>query len=46
VDPRNVNIPPSIYSAEQRRTRNFNDDTWGDPGDGPIRYPKGNRNGW
>jgi len=31
VDPRNVNIPPSIYSAEQRRTRNFNDDTWGDP---------------
>jgi len=46
VDPRNVNIPPSIYSAEQRRTRNFNDDTWGDPAGWPIRYPRGNRGGW
>lgn len=41
LDPRNVNIPPSIYSAEQRRTQNFNDDTWGDPTGWPIRYPKG-----
>jgi hypothetical protein len=46
VDPRNVNVPPSIYSAEQRRTRNFNDDTWGDPAGWPIRYPRGNRSGW
>jgi len=45
-DPRNYNIPPAIHSAEQRRTRNFNDDTWGNPSDWPIRYPKGNRNGW
>ena len=38
-DPRNYNIPPAIHSAEQRRTRNFNDDTWGDPTGWPISYP-------
>jgi hypothetical protein len=26
-----MNIPARIHDAEQRRTRNFNDDTWGDP---------------
>jgi hypothetical protein len=45
-DPRNFNIPPAIHSAEQRRTRNFYDDTWGDPTGWPIRYPRGNRSGW
>jgi hypothetical protein len=45
-DPRNFNIPPAILSAEQRRTRNFNDDTWGNPTGWPIRYPRGNRSGW
>jgi hypothetical protein len=46
VDPRSVNIPARIHGAEQRRVRNFADDTWGDPSDWPIRYPRGNRNGW
>ena len=46
VDPARMNIPARIHDAEQRRTRNFNDDTWGDPSDWPIRYPRGNRSGW
>jgi len=46
VDPARMNIPARIHDAEHRRTRNFNDDTWGDPAQWPIRYPKGNRNGW
>jgi len=46
VDPARMNIPARIHDAEQRRTRNFNDDTWGDPSGWPIRYPRGNRNGW
>ena len=46
ADPRAYNIPPAIHSAEQRRARNFTDDTWGDPTGWPIRYPRGNRNGW
>jgi hypothetical protein len=33
-----MNIPARIHDAEQRRTRNFNDDTWGDPTGWPIRY--------
>jgi hypothetical protein len=46
ADPARMNIPARIHDAEQRRTRNFNDDTWGDPTGWPIRYPKGNRSGW
>jgi hypothetical protein len=46
ADPARMNIPARIHDAEQRRTRNFNDDTWGDPTGWPIRYPRGNRNGW
>jgi hypothetical protein len=46
VDPARMNIPARIHDAEQRRTRNFNDDTWGDPAGWPIRYPRGNRSGW
>jgi len=45
-DPRNYNIPGDVAAAERRRTRNFNDDTWGDPTGWPIRYPRGNRSGW
>jgi len=41
-----MNIPPRVLDAEQRRTRNFYDDDWGDPKDHPLRYPRGNRNGW
>jgi hypothetical protein len=46
ADPARMNIPARILDAEQRRTRNFNDDTWGDPSGWPIRYPRGNRSGW
>ena len=46
ADPAHMNIPARIHDAEQRRTRNFNDDTWGDPTGWPIRYPNGNRSGW
>ena len=46
ADPARMNIPPSIYSAEQRRTRRFQDDEWGSPAEHPLRYPRGNRNGW
>ena len=46
ADPARMNIPARIHDAEQRRTRNFNGDTWGDPSGWPIRYPRGNRNGW
>jgi hypothetical protein len=46
ADPARMNIPARIHDAEQRRTRNFNDDTWGDPTGWPIRYPNGNRSGW
>jgi len=46
ADPARMNIPARIHDAEQRRTRNFNDDTWGNPSDWPIRYPRGNRSGW
>ena len=46
ADPARMNISARIHDAEQRRTRNFNDDTWGNPSDWPIRYPRGNRNGW
>jgi hypothetical protein len=45
-DPRSYNIPQHISNAEARRTKNFNDDTWGDPTGWPIRYPRGNRSGW
>jgi len=45
-DPRNYNIPGDVAAAERRRTRNFNDDTWGDPTGWPIRYLRGNRSGW
>jgi hypothetical protein len=31
--------------AEQRRMRRFMDDDW-KPHDGPLRYPRGNRQGW
>ena len=46
ADPARMNIPPRVLDAEQRRTRNFYDDDWGDPKDHPLRYPRGNRNGW
>ena len=45
-DPRNFNIPPSIHSAEARRTQRFQSDEWGSPAEHPLRYPRGNRNGW
>jgi hypothetical protein len=45
ADPARMNVPARIHDAEQRRTKNFNDDTWGDPIEWPIRYPR-DRNGW
>jgi hypothetical protein len=41
----NVGIPPEILVRELRLYRNFLDGDWRNPSDGPIRYPKGNRNG-
>ena len=46
VDPARMNIPARIHDAEQRRTRRFQDDEWGSPAEHPLRYPRGNRNGW
>jgi hypothetical protein len=46
ADPARMNIPARIHDAEQRRTRRFQDDEWGDPTGWPIRYPRGNRSGW
>ena len=46
LDPRNVNIPRDVGAAERRRTQRFESDDWGSPADHPIRYPRGNRNGW
>jgi len=45
ADPAHMNIPARIHDAEQRRTRNFNDDTWGNPTGWPIRCGKG-KAGW
>jgi hypothetical protein len=45
-DPRNYNIPGDVAAAERRRTQRFMDDDWGSPSDHPLRYPRGNRNGW
>jgi hypothetical protein len=33
------------HAAEQRRIRRFMDDDW-KPHDGPLRYPRGSKNGW
>ena len=33
------------HAAEKRRFERFRDDDW-KPGEGMLRYPRGNRNGW
>src|SRR5262249_20900952 len=45
-DPRNYNIPGDVAAAERRRTERFQSDDWGSPAEHPLRYPRGNRNGW
>ena len=42
----NAGVPRVVLERELRRYRNFLDGDWGDPSDGPIPYPRRNRNGW
>ena len=46
ADPGHYDIPRDVAAAERRRTERFMSDDWGSPADHPLRYPRGNRNGW
>jgi hypothetical protein len=41
----NAGIPAEIHARELKRLANFEGDIY-DPADAPLRYPRGNRNGW
>jgi hypothetical protein len=42
----NAGIPRGEHERELKRLERFNSGDWGDPMDHPLRYPRGNRNGW
>ena len=42
----NAGIPRREHERELRRLERFHSGDWGDPKDFPLRYPRGNRQGW
>jgi hypothetical protein len=42
----NAGIPRREHERELKRLERFHSGDWGDPKDHPLRYPRGNRNGW
>jgi hypothetical protein len=41
----NAGTPPQIHARALKQLENFESDLY-DPADAPLRYPRGNRNGW
>jgi hypothetical protein len=42
----NAGVPAPVLEAELKRLDRFLSGDWGDPASYPLRYPRGNRNGW